>query len=149
VISRPPFGGAPPNALLLYFIHWLSFIPPEFVVLVNSYDAKALVIMAHYYAVVGFVLANWKHGWWWLRERPECMINTIAAFVGEELGVWMNWPLLILKFCQQNAGRSKYLTIVSNIHSHSVGATETTETGILSAVKLHPNKIHVEGVTRT
>ncbi|ELR09846.1 hypothetical protein VC83_09642 [Pseudogymnoascus destructans] len=90
VISRPPFGGAPPNALLLYFVHWLSFLPPEFVMLVNSFDPKALVIMAHYYALVAFVLSNWKNGWWWLRDRPGYMIKNIAAFVNfRGWGVWM------------------------------------------------------------
>ncbi|KAL5345334.1 hypothetical protein ACLOAV_009705 [Pseudogymnoascus australis] len=141
VISRPPFGGAPPNALLLYFIHWLSFIPPEFVILVNSYDPKALVIMAHYYAVVAFVLSNWKNGWWWLRDRPEYMIKNIAAFVNPSgWGVWMKWPLLVLQFCRESDGRLRHWSSLSNIHSGDASAIET-QMGILAAVERHPKKI--------
>ncbi|KFY86023.1 hypothetical protein V500_07951 [Pseudogymnoascus sp. VKM F-4518 (FW-2643)] len=145
VISRPPFGGAPPNALLLYFIHWLSFLPPEFVVLVNSYDPKALVIMAHYYAVVAFVLSNWKSGWWWLRDRPEYMIKNIAAFVHlGGWGVWMKWPLLVLQFCQESDGSLGQWSALSKIHSDDAGAVET-EMGILAAVERHARKIAAEG----
>ncbi|OBT44811.1 hypothetical protein VE00_05004 [Pseudogymnoascus sp. WSF 3629] len=145
VISRPPFGGAPPNALLLYFIHWLSFLPPEFVVLVNSYDPKALVIMAHYYALVAFVLSNWKNGWWWLRDRPEYMIKNIAAFVGlGGWGVWMKWPLLVLQFCQESNGSLEQWSSLSKIHSGDDGSVET-EMGILATVERHARKIAPEG----
>lgn len=144
VISRPPFGGAPPNALLLYFIHWLSFLPPEFVMLVNSYDPKALVIMAHYYAVVASVLSNWKNGWWWLRDRPEYMIKSIAEFVHlRGWGVWMKWPLLVLQFCQESDGSLGQWSVLSKIHSDDAGAVET-DMGILAAVERHPNKIIIE-----
>ncbi|KFY03656.1 hypothetical protein O988_01330 [Pseudogymnoascus sp. VKM F-3808] len=144
VISRPPFGGAPPNALLLYFVHWLSFLPPEFVMQVNSYDPKALIIMAHYYAVMAFVLSNWKSGWWWLRDRPEYMIKNIAKFVHSRgWGVWMKWPLLVLQFCQESDGSLGQWSALSKINSDHVGGVET-EMGILAAVERHPRKIAAE-----
>lgn len=145
VISRPPFGGAPPNALLLYFIRWLSFLPPEFVILVNSYDPKALIIMAHYYALVAFILSNWKDGWWWMRDRPEYMIRNIAEFVGlGELGVWMKWPLLVLKFCQESDGSLGQWSFLNKARSGDDDAVET-EMGILATVERHARKIPVEG----
>ncbi|KFX98244.1 hypothetical protein V490_02394 [Pseudogymnoascus sp. VKM F-3557] len=144
VISRPPFGGAPPNALLLYFVHWLSFLPPEFVMLVNSYDPKALIIMAHYYAVMAFVLSNWKSGWWWLRDRPEYMIKNIAEFVHSRgWGFWMKWPLLVLQFCQESDGSLGQWSALSKVNSDDVGGVET-EMGILAAVERHPRKIAPE-----
>ncbi|KFZ06195.1 hypothetical protein V501_07646 [Pseudogymnoascus sp. VKM F-4519 (FW-2642)] len=144
VISRPPFGGAPPNALLLYFVRWLAFLPTEFVMLVNSYDPKALIIMAHYYAVVAFALSNWKNGWWWLRDRPEYMIKNIAAFVDSRgWGVWMKWPLLLLQFCQKSEGSLGQWSSLSKIHSDDTGVVET-EMGILATVERHARKIPAE-----
>ncbi|KFY78126.1 hypothetical protein V498_09180 [Pseudogymnoascus sp. VKM F-4517 (FW-2822)] len=104
VESDLPFGGASPDALVLYLVHWLSFLPGEFVILVNSHDAKALVIMAHYYAALAFVLARWQRGWWWLRERPAFMIEQTDAFLGEDWEVWMKWPLSVLRMCEDQNG---------------------------------------------
>lgn len=141
VISQPPYGGAPPNALLLYFIHWLSFLPPEFVVLINSYDPRSLVIMAHYYAVVAFVLSNWKSGWWWLRDRPEYMIKNIASFVGlSGCGVWMEWPLQVLEFCKKSNGSLGQWSDLSKTHSNDTDVVET-QMGILATVEIHARKI--------
>ncbi|KFY07660.1 hypothetical protein V492_06945 [Pseudogymnoascus sp. VKM F-4246] len=141
VISQPPYGGAPPNALLLYFIHWLSFLPPEFVVLVNSYDPKALVIMAHYYAVVAFVLSNWKSGWWWLRDRPEYMIKNISEFVAlSGCDVWMEWPLRVLEFCQKSSGSLGQWSDLGKIDSNDTDVVET-QMGILATVEIHARKI--------
>lgn len=145
VISQPPFGGAPPDALLLYFIRWLSFLPPDFLGLVNSYHAKALIIMAHYYAVVAFVLSNWKQGWWFLRERPAYMINNIAAYVGEDWAVWMSWPVSVLKFCRLNGNTPGYSTLLRNAHFEGISGIEEPEMGVLSAVELHFNKVPAEG----
>lgn len=97
VAMESPFGGAAPDALLLYFVHWLSFLPTEFIMLVNSYDAKALVIMAHYYAVLAFVLSKWNKGWWWMRERPVYMVEQIDAFLGADWEAWMQWPVSVLR----------------------------------------------------
>ncbi|KFY27464.1 hypothetical protein V493_03475 [Pseudogymnoascus sp. VKM F-4281 (FW-2241)] len=144
VISRPPFGGAPPNALLLYFVHWLSFLPPEFVMLVNSYDPKAMVIMAHYYALMAFVLSNWKNGWWWLRDRPAYMIKNIAAFVNlSGWGDWMKWPLLVLQFCQESDGSLGQWSSLSKNYADDAGAVQT-EMGILATVERHARKIAAE-----
>lgn len=141
VISQPPYGGAPPNALLLYFIHWLSFLPPEFVVLINSYDPRSLVIMAHYYAVVAFVLSNWKSGWWWLRDRPEYMIKNIASFVGlSRCRVWMEWPLQVIEFCKKSNGSLGQWSDLSKTHSNDTDVVET-QTGILATVEIHARKI--------
>ncbi|KFY42121.1 hypothetical protein V495_04662 [Pseudogymnoascus sp. VKM F-4514 (FW-929)] len=132
-----PFGGASPDALVLYFVHWLSFLPSEFVILVNMHDAKALVIMAHYYAALAFVLAKWKRGWWWLRERPVFMVEQTHGFLGEDWEVWMKWPMSVLRMCQDENGH--WGGAVDAGMFNEVGGEE--EMGVLLSVDYHPCRL--------
>ncbi|KAL5349853.1 hypothetical protein ACLOAV_004887 [Pseudogymnoascus australis] len=136
VESELPFGGASPDALVLYLVHWLSFLPGEFVILVNSHDAKALVIMAHFYAALAFVLARWQRGWWWLRERPAFMIEQTDAFLGEDWEVWMKWPLSMLRMCEDINGHWGCAADADRFNEVEV----EEEMGVLLSVDYHPCK---------
>ena len=138
VASETPFGGAPPNALLLYLVHWLSFLPDEFIILVNSHDPKALVIMAHYYAVLAFVLSKWKRELWWMRERPVYMIEHIAEFLDTEWQVWMQWPVSLLRRC---GGEDWHWGPVADVAKVRSEESAESELGVLLAVELHPCKM--------
>ncbi|KFY09574.1 hypothetical protein V492_05433 [Pseudogymnoascus sp. VKM F-4246] len=144
VESELPFGGASPDALVLYLVHWLSFLPGEFVILTNSHDTKALVIMAHYYAALAFVLSRWKKGWWWLRERPVFMIEQTNAFLGEDWEIWMKWPISVLKMCDDENGHWGFPVEVDRLHE--VEAEE--EMGVLLSVDFHPCKLGDESWAR-
>lgn len=146
VESELPFGGASPNALVLYLVHWLSFLPSDFVILVNSHDAKALVIMAHYYAALAFVLARWKRGWWWLRERPVYMIEQTDEFLGEDWEVWMKWPISVLKMCEYESGHWGCAADADADSFSEVGVEE--EMGVLLSVDFHPCKLGDESWAR-
>ncbi|OBT44489.1 hypothetical protein VE00_04907 [Pseudogymnoascus sp. WSF 3629] len=144
VESELPFGGASPDALVLYLVHWLSFLPSEFVILTNSHQPKALVIMAHYYAALAFVLAKWHKGWWWLRERPVFMIEQTDAFLGEDWEVWMKWPISVLKMCEEENGH--WGCAVDADRFDEVGVEE--EMGVLLSADFHPCKLGDESWAR-
>lgn len=134
VESELAFGGASPDALVLYLVHWLSFLPSEFVTLVNSHDAKALVIMAYFYAAMAFVLSRWNKGWWWLRDRPVYMIKQTDAFLGDDWEVWMKWPLSVLKMCEDKNGHWGCAVDVDRFNEVGVEG----EMGVLLSVDFHP-----------
>lgn len=92
--------------LMMHYIRWLSFLPRGFVVLVNVYEAEALVIMAYYYAAVGFVLRKLQRSWWWWRERPAFMCREISKYLGRTWAVWMRWPEAFVGSCHEQVAVS-------------------------------------------
>ena len=95
VSNRRKLGNTPPDSLLFYLVQWLSLLPQEFVILIDEFDERALVIMSHYYAIVGFILSRLNHGWWWMRTRPVYMVTHIHTLLGPQWDIWMQWPLQI------------------------------------------------------
>ncbi|KAH7112794.1 hypothetical protein B0J11DRAFT_597580 [Dendryphion nanum] len=78
--------------LLFSFLRWQALCPPVFVDLVKAHDVIALVILAHYYAAVGFVLSQVKNKWWWFQRKPRHMVKIIGEYVGPAWAAWLEWP---------------------------------------------------------
>lgn len=73
------------------------------------------------------------------------MIENIGAYVGERWGVWMTWPLSILKICRETPDDLEYMAYDGAIRLDRSGQAERTERGVLSAVEIHPDKMEIEG----
>lgn len=143
ITSHTVLGGTPPDSLLTYLVQWLSFLPPEFVILIDEHDEKALIIMAYYYSAVAFVLSKARGSWWWMRERPMYMVSQIAASLDEKWIMWMRWPLEMLeKF--QNGTDSPVISPDNIPQPVEVNSSGIAELGILSNIELHFKKISIE-----
>jgi hypothetical protein len=140
ITSGSHLGGTPPQPLLTCLVQWLSFLPPEFITLINSNDPKALVIMAYYYAIVAFILSKTRSGWWWMRERPIYMIGRITAFLGEEWMIWLRWPMEVMDNGLMGASNSSMDLNTDNITDNE---NETDGEGILKEVRCQFNKITI------
>jgi hypothetical protein len=89
------------DELLMSCLRWQVFCSAEYVALVQGHDIIALVILAHYYAVVGSLLAGAEDKWWWLRRKPMNMVRDIARYVGRNWASWMEWPQMIARRCEE------------------------------------------------
>jgi hypothetical protein len=77
--------------LLLSVLRWQALCPHAFVDLINAHDHIALVILAHYYAAVKFIISRSPKKWWWLQKKPGRMVQVIADYVGPAWTGWMEW----------------------------------------------------------
>lgn len=83
--------------LLLSFLRWQALCPLMFVDLVKAHDSIALVILAHYYAAVGFILSQVKNKWWWFQKKPRHMVKIIGEYIGPAWGPWLEWPRAVIQ----------------------------------------------------
>lgn len=56
--------------LLIGFKRWQANVPLELDLLVQAFDPMALVLLAHFYAAIGTVMARMENIWWWWQEKP-------------------------------------------------------------------------------
>ncbi|KAK3356405.1 hypothetical protein B0T25DRAFT_135412 [Lasiosphaeria hispida] len=89
------------DELLMSCLRWQVFCSAEYVTLVQGHDIIALTILAHYYAVVGYLLAGAKGKWWWLRRKPIYMVRAIGKYVGPDYASWIEWPRMIARRCEE------------------------------------------------
>jgi len=89
------------DELLMSCLRWQVFCSAEYVALVQGHDIIALTILAHYYAVVGYLLAGAKDKWWWLRRKPIYMVQAIRKYVGPDYASWTEWPRMIARRCEE------------------------------------------------
>lgn len=80
------------NELLLCFLRWQSFCPPEFIALVRAFDPVSIIILAHFYAAAGFVHSRAGNIFWWWQEKPAYMVRTISEYLSPQWDVWIEWP---------------------------------------------------------
>jgi hypothetical protein len=90
-------GAEAVEEFLLSYLRWQAFCPTEFVSLVKAHDAIALIILAHYYAAVGFILPAVKDRWWWWQNKPRCMVHAIGEYIGPAWTAWMEWPRAVVQ----------------------------------------------------
>ena len=80
------------DELLLCFLRWQCFCPPEFIALVRSFDPIALIILGHFYAAAGFVHSRAGKIFWWFEEKPPYMVRKISGYLSPQWNIWMEWP---------------------------------------------------------
>ena len=78
--------------LIICFLRWQSFCPPEFIALIRELDPIALIIQAHWYAAGGFVHSRAGYPFWWWKDKPAYMVRTISNHVAPQWNAWMEWP---------------------------------------------------------
>jgi hypothetical protein len=66
-------------------------IPGHFLTLLDMLRPRAMVILAHYFA-----LAATLDGLWWISDSPAKEIEAIKANISDEWGGMMEWPLQVL-----------------------------------------------------
>ncbi|KAF4631502.1 hypothetical protein G7Y89_g6632 [Cudoniella acicularis] len=66
---------------------WTIVIPEGFMMLVDQQDPGAMVLLAHFAA-----LLCWYEGIWWLRGLGSSMVRIIVSMLGEEWNDVMEWP---------------------------------------------------------
>ena len=81
-------NGEPPFALCRRIICFPMFIPPTFIKLVQEEWPRALVVLAHFFAVVAQVKAVW-----WIGNAAEREIAAIQSILPAEWHGTMAWPL--------------------------------------------------------
>ncbi|KAL7269426.1 hypothetical protein RUND412_007916 [Rhizina undulata] len=67
---------------------WPIAVHDRFVELLDRGQPRALVILAHYFAIMRHV-----DGYWWLRGRAKWEVLRIRDTIGEEWAEWMKWPV--------------------------------------------------------
>ncbi|KAH8886601.1 hypothetical protein GQ53DRAFT_827915 [Thozetella sp. PMI_491] len=92
--------------LLLSCLRWQAFCPPQFVALVKAHDIIALIILAHYYAIVGFMLSKLRDKWWWWRKKPVYMVHAISDYIGFDWALWVEWPREVIRRCWRTSRES-------------------------------------------
>jgi hypothetical protein len=80
------------HELILCFLRWQSFCPPEFIALVRAFDPVAIIILAHFYAAGGFVHSRSGNIFWWWEQKPAYMVRKITKYLGPQWRLWMEWP---------------------------------------------------------
>ncbi|KAJ6264220.1 hypothetical protein Dda_0363 [Drechslerella dactyloides] len=70
-------------------VAWPAMQPDRYIELVQRKDAKALIILAHYYAAMCHLDL---HECWWLQGRPRAMCRSICREIGEAYPHFMRWP---------------------------------------------------------
>ncbi|KAH6678757.1 hypothetical protein F5X68DRAFT_212620 [Plectosphaerella plurivora] len=91
------------DELLVSCLRWQVFCTAEYAAMAQRHDIVALVILAHYYAVVASLLAEVKpeDKWWWLRRKPVHMVRSIGKYVGPDWAAWVEWPRMIAQRCEE------------------------------------------------
>jgi hypothetical protein len=139
ITTRPEVHKTPSQSLLLYLVKWLSFLPLQFVTLLNMHDPRALVIIAYYYGAVASVLSSATTDWWWMRDRPVYMVQQITAFLGRPWEIWMKWPNEVIDRYQDtnhSVGMNTHWGIVEHASSEN-----NTTLGVLSRTLPQHGKI--------
>ncbi|KAL7783811.1 hypothetical protein V8C37DRAFT_396810 [Trichoderma ceciliae] len=67
-------------------------IPGHFITLLDMLRPRAMVILAHYFA-----LAFTLNGLWWIGDSPAKEIEAIKANLGDEWSGMMEWPMQMLR----------------------------------------------------
>jgi hypothetical protein len=81
------------KALLTTIVIWASFLPQEFVDLVQAFDKKACCVMAYYWAAASRLQAEQHSRFWWWEGRPKFMLEALCKQLsGEEWEEWLEWP---------------------------------------------------------
>jgi hypothetical protein len=84
-------NGEPPFALCRRIICFPMFIPPAFIDFVQEERPRALVVLAHFFAVVAMVRA--AGAVWWIGNAGEREIAAIQSVLPSEWQAQMVWPL--------------------------------------------------------
>jgi peptide alpha-N-acetyltransferase len=77
---------------------WATRIPREFIALVESKNAHALVILAHYAVLPGRV-----RNVWWLEGLGADIVTAVAMALGRENWALIEWPAGVVGVDLQNA----------------------------------------------
>jgi hypothetical protein len=83
--------------LLIGFKRWQANIPIELDLLVQAFDPMALVLLAHFYAAIGTVMARMSTTWWWWQEKPGfsktplLSLDTCCPLIGYHTNTFLQW----------------------------------------------------------
>lgn len=89
-------NGEPPFALCKRVICFPMFIPPTFISFVEEKRPRALVVLAHFFAVVAQIKAIW-----WMGNAGEQEIRAIHEALPPEWHGQMIWPIQIAQAAEQ------------------------------------------------
>ncbi|OAG09324.1 uncharacterized protein CC84DRAFT_1193198 [Paraphaeosphaeria sporulosa] len=92
----------PLEELLLSLLRWQALCPSLFIDMIKAHDCIALVILAHFYAAIGFIVSQVKNRWWWFQRKPHRMVENIAEHVGPAWDIWLQWPRAVVQGYQGN-----------------------------------------------
>ena len=74
---------------------WIHFVPPRFVELLSERQPGALIIFAHYAAI----LSKGRH-YWFLEGVDELILAVADAFLPTEWKGWIDWPKEQIHSCR-------------------------------------------------
>jgi hypothetical protein len=84
-------GRVPGANSLDALVAWTLLVPPEYIDLLAERRGEALVILAHYGALVNTHRQQWLFG-----DGGEYLVRSISQYLGPDWEEWLHWPQQIL-----------------------------------------------------
>ncbi|KAF5129961.1 Sterol regulatory element-binding protein ECM22 [Metarhizium anisopliae] len=82
----------PPGSVARRLVVFPLLVDARFVDMVDEKRPRALVVMAHYFALLAML-----RGFWWVGDAGPREVKAIAKHLPAEWQAWLRWPLEILK----------------------------------------------------
>ncbi|KAF3941359.1 hypothetical protein ABW19_dt0204718 [Dactylella cylindrospora] len=112
-------------------VAWPAMQPDRYIELVQKKDAKALIILAHYYAAMCHLDLE---GCWWLQGRPKAMCRSICREIGDRFSHLMRWPRDACDFSEEEDKMDTDKVDISSAVDIMVSNIENTEVKVVAEI---------------